>query len=112
MATTITGASARTISAHAARPSFLGLMRGEWLKLSRQWTFWIMLGLMVVGYILFSLILAGGGNLTDRIHREPAAVLYTFMQSNLFLLRVFWGMMVIILTARLIGMEYSSGTIR
>lgn len=112
MATTITGASARTVSAHAARPSFLGLMRGEWLKLSRQWTFWIMLGLMVGGYILFTLILAGGGNLTDRIHREPAAVLYTFMQSNLFLLRVFWGMMVIIMTARLIGMEYSGGTIR
>ncbi|HEU5345121.1 MAG TPA: ABC transporter permease [Ktedonobacterales bacterium] len=112
MATTYTETSARAASAHMARPSFVGIMRGEWLKLSRQWTFWIMLGLMVGGYILFSLILAGGGHLADRIQREPLAVLYTFVQSDLFLLRVFWGMMVIVLTARLIGMEYSSGTIR
>lgn len=112
MATTLTQAGAQTAGIRAARPSFFGIMRGEWIKLSRQWTFWIMLGLMVVGYILFTLILAGGGNLSDRISREPQAVLYTFMESELFLLRVFWGMMVIVLTARLIGMEYSAGTVR
>ncbi len=94
------------------RPSFFGLMRGEWLKVSRQWAFWIMLGLMIGGYIIFTLILAGGGNLTLRIQRAPLQVLYTFMEATLFLLRVFWGMMVIVLTARLIGMEYSGGTIR
>lgn len=110
MATTITQASAQTANMRAARPSFLGAMRGEWLKLSRQWTFWIMLGLMVGGYILFTLIL--GSNLPDRVASEPRHVLYTFMESDLFLLRVFWGMMMIVLTARLIGMEYSSGTIR
>ncbi len=113
MATTVSGvASAPTATEGGLRPSFLGLMRGEWLKVSRQWTFWIMLGLMVAGYILFTLILARGGHLSDRIGREPLLVLYSFMESTLFLLRVFWGMMLIILTARLIGMEYSSGTIR
>ncbi len=102
----------RTVAAHAGRPSFLGVMRGEWLKISRMWAFWIMLGLMVAGYALFAVILAAGGRLPDRLHAAPLDGLYVFMTSDLFLLRVFWGMMMIILTARLIGMEYSNGTIR
>jgi ABC-type transport system involved in multi-copper enzyme maturation permease subunit len=112
MATTISGTAGAAVAERAPRPSFFGVMRGEWIKVSRQWTFWIMLGLMVGGYILFTLVLAGGGNLAERIQRAPLQVLYTFMESDLFLLRVFWGMMLIILTARLIGMEYSGGTIR
>jgi len=112
MATTLSAAGARMATQHAGRPSFLGMMRGEWLKVSRQWTFWIMLGLMVGGYILLTVLLAAGGNLADRLQRNPLGALYSFMESDLFVLRVFWGMMMILLTARLIGMEYSSGTIR
>ncbi|HEX8731474.1 MAG TPA: ABC transporter permease [Ktedonobacterales bacterium] len=110
---TITGAAgAPAVAMRAPRPSFLGLMRGEWIKVSRQWSFWIMIGLMVVGYILFTVILGSGGHVPERMRADPQATLYTFTQSTLFLLRVFWGMMMIVLTARLIGMEYSSGTIR
>ena len=112
MATTIGARGARAVAERAPRPSFFGVMRGEWIKVSRQWTFWIMVGLMVVGFILFSLVLGAGGRLSERIAANPLGVLYTFMESDLFLLRVFWGMMLIILTARLIGMEYSGGTIR
>jgi ABC-type transport system involved in multi-copper enzyme maturation permease subunit len=113
MATTVSGtAGASAVAGHTLRPSFLGLMRGEWLKVSRQWSFWIMLGLMVGGYILVTLIYAAGGNLADRLRQNPQEGVYSFMELYLFLLRVFWGMMVIILTARLIGMEYSGGTIR
>ncbi|HEX8727124.1 MAG TPA: ABC transporter permease [Ktedonobacterales bacterium] len=112
MATTLTGAEARTVSAHTARPSFLGIMRGEWLKISRQWTFWIMLALMVGGYILVTTVFAAGTHLGDRLRQNPQQSIYIFMELYLFLLRVFWGMMMIVLTARLIGMEYTSGTIR
>jgi ABC-type transport system involved in multi-copper enzyme maturation permease subunit len=112
MAMTVSGASAQAVATREPHPSFLGLMRGEWLKLSRQWTFWIMLGLMVGGYILVTLIFASGGRLADRLRLNPQEGIYSFMELYLFLLRVFWGMMMIVLTARLIGMEYSSGTIR
>jgi ABC-type transport system involved in multi-copper enzyme maturation permease subunit len=113
MATTISvTAGAPAVAEREPHPSFLGIMRGEWLKVSRQWSFWIMLGLMVAGYILVSVIFGAGGNLAERLQRNPLQSLYTFMELYLFLLRVFWGMMVIILTARLIGMEYSGGTIR
>lgn len=112
MATTINAAGAPMAATHELRPSFIGLMRGEWIKVSRQWSFWIMVGLMAVGYLLFTLVLTAGGRLSDRISVAPLQVLYTFMESTFFLLRVFWGMMMIIVTARLIGMEYSGGTIR
>ncbi|HEU0027467.1 MAG TPA: ABC transporter permease [Ktedonobacterales bacterium] len=97
---------------HPANPSFLGLMRGEWLKVSRQWTVWIMVGLMFAGYILYTVFLIQGTYLPDTIAQDPLWVLVKLTQSPLFLLRVFWGMMIIILTARLIGMEYSGGTAR
>jgi ABC-type transport system involved in multi-copper enzyme maturation permease subunit len=112
MAMTVSGASAPAVATREAHPSFVGLMRGEWLKLSRQWTFWIMLALMVGGYILVTVLYAAGGRLAERLAQNPQEGIYSFMELYLFLLRVFWGMMMIILTARLIGMEYSGGTIR
>lgn len=113
MATILGGtAGAQTVAERAPRPSFLGVMRGEWIKVTRMWSLWIMIGLMMVGYVLFAIILSAGGRLETRLAAAPLRGLYTFMTSDLFLLRVFWGVMIIILTARLIGMEYSGGTIR
>jgi ABC-type transport system involved in multi-copper enzyme maturation permease subunit len=104
-ATAWTGASAQT-------PSFWGLIRGEWLKLSRMWVFWIMVGLMFGGFTLYTIILSQGSGLVDNVTHRPLQALEILSQAPLFLIRVFWGMMVIVLTARLIGMEYSSGTVR
>lgn len=112
MSTVSAGAIAARSGARAARPSFWGLMRGEWLKVTRMWTFWIMVGLMFAGFALFSYILSQGAHLKDLITFQPLEALAVLTQSPLFLLRVFWGMMIIILTARLIGMEYSGGTVR
>ena len=112
MAMTMSGASVRAVAEREPHPSFVGIMRGEWLKISRQWTFWIMLGLMVGGYILVTVVFAAGGHLAESLRQNPQEGIYSFVEMYLFLLRVFWGMMMIILTARLIGMEYSGGTIR
>ncbi|HEX8983707.1 MAG TPA: ABC transporter permease [Ktedonobacterales bacterium] len=113
MATTMSGAfGASAPGERVARPSFFGVLRGEWIKVTRMWAFWVMIGLMLIGYVLFAIILTAGGNLDQRLAAAPLQGLYIFMTSDLFLLRVFWGMMMIILTARLVGMEYSSGTIR
>jgi ABC-type transport system involved in multi-copper enzyme maturation permease subunit len=99
--------------AGVARPSFWGLMRGEWLKISRQWTFWIMVALVIGGYTLYVLIaLSQSADLKDSVVHQPLDALAVITQAPLFLLRIFWGMMLIILTARLIGMEYSGGTVR
>jgi|SRR5579871_56942 ABC-type transport system involved in multi-copper enzyme maturation permease subunit len=95
-----------------AKPSFLGVVRGEFLKVSRQWTTWIMLvllgGIMTLPYLLS----LARPHAKDLFAADPLAAMYQSMGSNLFVLRVFIGPVLIILTARLIGMEYSGGTIR
>lgn len=112
MATVTAGATTALPAARALRPSFWGLMRGEWLKLSRQWSFWIMAALMLGGYTLFAIILSQVSGLKDNITQQPALARAILTQAPLFLLRVFWGMMIILMTARLIGMEYTGGTVR
>ena len=112
MTTATAGAIAARPAAGVGRPSFFGLMRGEWLKITRQWSFWIMVALMFGGLILFNIVLSQATRLTDMLNGQPLHALAVVTQAPLFLTRVFWGMMLIILTARLIGMEYSSGTVR
>ncbi len=97
-----------------ARPSFAGLVRGELFKMSRQRATW------VLGIVLLLIVLAPYGvlmtipspNLKTLIALSPLTFLYTLMGSNLLVFRVFVGTFLIITTARLIGMEYSGGTIR
>lgn len=112
MATITAGAATALPTAGRGKPSFWGLMRGEWLKLNRMWTLWIMVGLMFAGFTLYAIILGQGSGLSDSIKNSPLQSLAIVTQVPLFLVRTFWGMMVIVLTARLIGMEYSGGTVR
>lgn len=112
MSTVTAGGVSAQPGTGVGRPSFLGLMRGEWLKLNRMWTLWIMVGLMFGGFILVGLLLDQTGHFGDVAHITPLRAVATVVEMPLFLIRVFWGMMVIILTARLIGSEYSSGAVR
>jgi ABC-2 type transport system permease protein len=96
------------------RPSFAGLVRGELFKISRQRATW------VLAAVLLLIVLAPYGilmtipnpNLKTQIAMAPLSFLYTLMGSGLLVFRAFVGTFLIITTARLIGMEYSGGTIR
>ncbi|MGZ6321691.1 MAG: ABC transporter permease subunit, partial [Ktedonobacterales bacterium] len=90
-----------------AGPSFVGIVRGELFKMSRQRFTWV-LGLLLVGMICLPYL----GNLNDAIRQAPVQAMYLRMGSAFFVLRVYSGIVLILLTARLIGMEYSGGTIR
>jgi ABC-2 type transport system permease protein len=95
-----------------ARPSFVGMVRGELFKVSRQRATWILA--LVLGAIIclpFLVVLTGHG-FKNGLQLAPLDELYRTMGRNLLVLRVFSGTFLILLTARLIGMEYSSGTIR
>ncbi|MGZ3598429.1 MAG: ABC transporter permease [Ktedonobacterales bacterium] len=109
-AATYTGTSAKV--ATTAKPSFLGLVRGELFKISRQRITWFML-LVLAGLVCFPYVIGlGRGGLKDYITQAPLAVIYRDMAQGFFVLRVFSGAFLVLLTARLIGMEYSGGTIR
>jgi ABC-2 type transport system permease protein len=115
MSTTLTlspTATPAATSLHAARPSFIGLVRGEFLKVSRQLTTWLMLLALAGVIVLPFLITLTVRDLKADIQAEPLVDLYRIMGQGLTVLRVFSGPVLIIVTARLIGMEYSGGTIR
>ncbi|HEV8194568.1 MAG TPA: ABC transporter permease [Ktedonobacterales bacterium] len=97
---------------HAARPSFVGIVGGELLKLRRQWSTWL-LALVVAGslslqYLVFFLL----SNTKARFGGIPDEFRYIVVGVDATMLKVFGGALLIVVTARLIGMEYSSGTIR
>jgi ABC-type transport system involved in multi-copper enzyme maturation permease subunit len=112
MSTTITTAEAKHIQLHNARPSFFGLVRGEFFKIMHQWTTWIMM-IIILGVIgLPYLILATIPHAATSINSDPLHFFYNILSVGLSIVRVFTGFFLLILTARMIGLEYQLGTIR
>ena len=112
MATSTISAPATQVNFSSLRPSFIGIVRGELLKVSRQWITWIM-GAMLAGVIFLPyLVTFTNDSLKQRIAAYPLQFMYRVMGIDLLVLRAFSGIVLIIITSRLIGMEYSGGTIR
>ena len=96
----------------AAKPSFFGLVRGEFLKVTRQWSTWILLILLLGVTILPYIIETVRPRLQADLINATLSVYYDQMSVGLSVLRVFTGFFLLIVTARMIGQEYQQGTIR
>lgn len=107
-------ASAPAQATHSATPTFFGIVRGELFKVSKQRATWFvalaLLGSNLLPYIIF-LGISGRESVAQRFG-GPQGFLYGMLGIGLEVFRIFVGPFLIIVTARLIGMEYSSGTIR
>jgi len=105
-------ALARGGALHAAKPSFIGIVGGELLKIRRQWSTWIMAvlvaGSLSLQYLVFLLL----SNTKERFGGRPDQFRDIVVGVDATMLKVFGGALLIVVTARLIGMEYSGGTIR
>ncbi len=112
MSTVITTAGIGSSRLRTATPSFLGIVRGELLKVSRQWLTWIMLALLAGGTIFAHLLTFSIPNAKTNMSQAPLHFLYNEMEVSFSILRIFGGIFIIILTAYLIGMEYQYGTVR
>ena len=97
---------------HTTTPSFFGLVRGEFFKISRQWAIWLMLVLLLGIIALPYLITFTISNVKDALTSNPLYFLQIRMESNISVLRIFTGIFLLILTATVIGLEYQLGTIR
>ncbi len=97
---------------HTATPSFFGLVRGELFKIGKQWTTWIMLVLLLGVMGLPNLVLMTVPAVKTNIADHPLAVLYRLTGIDLPVMRIFLGFFLLILTARVFGLEYQLGTIR
>jgi len=97
---------------HSSRPSFFGMLRGELFKVSRRWATWIMLVLLVGIICLPYLVRFTVPTVKNSIEHTPIPFFYSDMSSNLAVLRIFSGFILIVWTAQVIGLEYQLGTIR
>jgi ABC-type transport system involved in multi-copper enzyme maturation permease subunit len=112
MSISISAPATRT-AVKALRPTFFGITRGELFKIRKQWSVWIM-GLILAGIIClpYLVTIASPVRIKGFLETAPLQAFYRELGTNLVVLRVFSGALLIIITARLVGMEYSSGTIR
>ncbi len=100
------------IAPRTARPSALGAFRGEALKLSRQLSVW----LMILGaFVLLGIIVLASSTASSfkaDLARDPSLFMNDAVQVYGTVFQVGSGIFLLIVSARLLAMEYSSGTIR
>ena len=112
MSSITTPATTQTSNIQASKPSFLGLVNSELFRIRKMWTIWagliVMLAIMCMPYVITSLTPSRG----DELKAQPLHFLGDSIGTNLFVMRVFIGFFVILLTANVFGREYQLGTIR
>lgn len=110
MSTHIVVTTPESISQPAMHASFLGIMRGEFLKIVRL--FWVLLSILTGLFLIsFLLLWTSPGTQTD-LQTTPLHFLSSMMESNLSAFRVLVGIVLLILTSFMVGREYQYGTIR
>lgn len=113
MSTTMTTTtSTNALRSQHAHPSFFGLVRGEFLKIMRQWTTWILLILLLGVTVLPYLVETVRPAFKADISSAPLTYLYDQLSIGMSVLRIFTGFFLLIMTARLVAQEYQLGTIR
>src|ERR1700730_4470031 len=100
------------MSAAVRRPSFVGMVRGETLKVSRQLSFWLMLAGSFVLLAIITLAITSASNIQDQLKTDPTGWAYGARDVFGTIFQIGSGIFLLIVGARLFGMEYSSGTIR
>ena len=108
----ITPTPTEQIQLHSAKPSFFGVVRGEFFKIARQWTNWIMLVLLLGVIVLPYIVQMTAPHAETNIQTNPLHFYYIRLSIGLSVLRVFTGIFLLILAARTVGLEYQLGTIR
>jgi ABC-2 type transport system permease protein len=99
-----------TSSSVSLRVRFLGILRGEFLKITRL--FWMLLILLIVGFVVGFWLGMTSPDGKLNLQRTPLLFLYTSMEMNLQLFRILSGILLLVLTSITIGREYQYGTIR
>lgn len=102
--------AASSVSQPALRARFSGILRGEFLKITRL--FWMLLILLTAFFVGGFWLGATSPDAKLNLQRTPLLFLYTSMEMNLQLFRILSGLLLLVLTSITIGREYQYGTIR
>src|SRR5207244_10708211 len=90
------------MSTIALRPSFVGAVRGEALKLSRQLSLWLTLAGGVVLLAVIVLAISGASNLKESLVDNPTAWAHNMMEGLGKGLILGLGILILIIGARLL----------
>jgi len=96
----------------ALRPRFFGAVRGERIKVTRQLSFWIMLGGALVLLAIILLAITSTSDIEDQLKNDPIAWAYGARDVFGTIFQIGSGIFLLIIGSRLMAMEYSSGTVR
>lgn len=96
----------------ARRASFVGLVRGELRKVRGLRTFWVIAGVMLLALMFAQALLATSPGVTTQLHDAPMDAYAQALTGDIAIVRIFSGILALILAAHLIGLEYQQGTIR
>ncbi len=93
-------------------PSFAGSVRGETIKISRQLAVWLLLlgAFVLLGVTI--LATTSAENIHALAKQDPTAWAYNMLDIFGTLFQIGSGIFLLLVGSRLIGMEYSAGTIR
>jgi ABC-2 type transport system permease protein len=105
-------AASRPAVPRRPRPSFPGSVGSEVLKLARQRSIWAMLGLALLFFAVLTAALLQAGNPRLQLERSPSAFLFNLYDVYLAVFDAGSGILLLVVSARLVGMEYTGGTIR
>jgi ABC-2 type transport system permease protein len=96
----------------AGHPSFPGAVRSELLKLRSQTLTWLMVAAVfaISGVALGAILSSGSGR--DALQRDPTAFYFTYLSAVEHAFTITAGAFLLVASARLVSLEYGSGTIR
>ncbi|GCE18306.1 ABC transporter permease [Dictyobacter kobayashii] len=112
MSTAIVTSEAERAQLRASTQSFFGIIRGELLKMSRRWSTWIPLLLVVLFICAGTLVRLISVDLKQTIQMDQLGFMYTEMENGMAFIQIFTGLYFLVLAAYVIGLEYQMGTIR
>ena len=100
------------MSERTIRPSFLGTVSAERIKVTRQLSVWLMVVAGLVVLAVITLAVLSTQNVQDQLRTNPTAWAYGARDVFGTVYQIGSGIFLLIVGSRLIAMEYSSGTIR
>lgn len=95
-----------------ARPSFPGAVRSELLKIGHQGLTWALLGAFALVTAVVMIAIVASGPARDSLGHDPTAFYFTYLSAMQQLFDTGSGVFLLVAAARLVSMEYGSGTIR
>lgn len=91
---------------------FGGLLWGELFKITRMRIAWVLAALYALFVTGGQLILVTGPDTQSQLQTDPLGAFHTAIEGDFPIVRILCGIVMLVLVAQVIGLEYQQGTIR